>query len=531
VTPSGSDSNPGTLVFPMRSPSAAVLRAASTGKAVLVAWGRYAGPLDLAAGVSVFGGYAPDFSDRDPAAYPVVIESAGSVPGTPVLTCRGISADTTVDGLTIAGSDASAPGRGSTAIYLDGCSDRVRLQNLVVYAGRGADGLQGTSSSQNLARWGLSSLRDLEGAPGGWGVDGVITSSKNCTGVTASGGSSGRRYCPGAGNTVDGGAGGNATCPNSGCRNAVPCGNAGCTDYMSGGVCDMDAVLADAVPNPAAGDGSGPGAGAAGERTYDAVTNRNSCSFCDDNPTLAREGGTGGDGATGASGVGGGGCGGAGGAFDAAGGLWSAAGGAEGTTGTDGGGGGGGTCGSGYDVLADIPESCTDAIGGSGGGGGSGGCGAPGAGGGGGGGASIGVAVRLPAGIASGPMIEDVRVITAAGGDGGDGGQGATGGAGGAGAPGGRGTFWCTRRGGRGGDGGHGGAGGGGGGGCGGSVSGIHVIARGASAEAYRDALAAANPIEGLATPGAAGAGGFSPGATGSAGLEGTAEAVRLVNE
>jgi len=528
VTNSGADSNPGTLVFPMRTPSAAIARAASTGKAVLLAWGRYAGPIDLAAGVSVFGGYAPDFAERDPALFPVVIETVGGTPGAPLLTCRNITARTEVDGLTFAAGDATTSGQGSTAIYLDGCGPEVRLANLVVYSGRGADGLDGASSSQNLARWGMSSLRDLEGTAGGAGRDGVIAGSPECSGSRVTGGTNGARFCPGSGNTLDGGFGGDAACPVSGCSNGVPCGNAGCTDYTVGGVCDMDAVLAAARPNPAAGDGRGPGAGPAGERTYDAVTNRWSCSFCDDNPTLAREGGNGRSGGDGGTGFGGSGCAAPAGLFDTGQGLLAANGGGNGTDGTDGGGGGGATCGSGYDVIPGVAESCTDALGGSGGGGGSGGCGAPGADGGMGGGGSIGITVRLADGATNGPVIEDVQLLTAPGGNGGMGGQGATGGAGGAGGGGGRGTFWCTRRGGRGGDGGRGGAGGGGGGGCGGSVAGFLLVPRGGDVTAYAAELTAANSVEALASPGVGGAGGFSPGASGSTGFDGVSSAVLL---
>jgi hypothetical protein len=79
-----------------------------------------------------------------------------------------------------------------------------------------------------------------------------------------------------------------------------------------------------------------------------------------------------------------------------------------------------------------------------------------------------------------------------------------------------------------GGDGGDGGDGGGGGGGCGGSVSGFHIIASGVGARAYRDALESANHVEGLPAGGRGGPGGFSPGQSGTAGADGTAEAFRL---
>jgi len=529
VTPSGSDANPGTLVLPMRTIPAALARGAATGKSVLVAWGRYAGPVELVPGVGLFGGYAPDFSDRDPAIYPVVIENPAA-DGRPLLVGRGIAEATEVDGLTIRGSDATTPGAGATAVYLDRCGEAVRLSNLIVYAGRGADGAAGASSSQNLARWGLSSLRDLDGRAGAAGGDGIVAGTTRCRGLRVAGGAPGRRSCPGTGNVLDGGAGGDAVCPDTGCVVGEPCGNAGCEDFEVDGECDREAMLADAVPNPPAGDGSGPGAGAAGERTYDAII-REPTMLCIVGVSLPRVGGNGGRGMPGAPGTGGAGCTDAAGRFDESNGTWSAGGGGNGTAGADGGGGGGGTCGHGVDTILDGGPDFTDALGGSGGGGGSGGCGAPGADGGGGGGASLGVVVRLAPGATRGPALEGLQVLTAPGGNGGAGGQGAAGGGGGAGGDGGRGTYWCAARGGRGGDGGHGGAGGGGGGGCGGSVSGIHVVASSAAARSYADDLAAANTIDALASPGIGGPGGFSPGASGTPGADGTAEAVRLVVE
>ena len=67
----GSDTNPGTLAHPMRTLNAALARGRATGKDVLVSRGIYEGPLDVVGGVSIFGGYSPDFRDRDLALYPV----------------------------------------------------------------------------------------------------------------------------------------------------------------------------------------------------------------------------------------------------------------------------------------------------------------------------------------------------------------------------------------------------------------------------------------------------------------------------
>lgn len=528
VTPRGNDDDPGTLVFPMRTIPAALARARSEGKTVLVATGTYAGPIDLVAGVDLFGGYGPDFSDRDTDLYPTVIENVSGAGGVPAVRAANIRVATQVAGFTVRGSDATGRGQGSTTIHLRSSGPELVLDELIVQAGRGTHGADGADSSDNLAAWGLTSLLELEGRNGAEGSDGVEAPSWNCSGVVVSGGAQGRRFCPGSGYTVDGGRGGDAVCPNSGCTNGSPCGNAGCTDFFVGGVCDVDAVFAAAVPNPPAGYGSGPGGGAGGLLTYDAPTNRDTCHFCDDSPPLPREGQNGESGSSGTNGSGGFGCSDATGTFDTVSGRWHASNGGNARLGTDGSGGGGGTCGAGFEVIPWVTD-CNDHLGGSGGGGGSGGCGAPGASGGQGGGSSIGITIVLDPGEATGPTIRDVRIITASAGDGGDGGIGAAGGSGGAGAAGGWGNWWCARRGGRGADGGGGGAGGGGGGGCGGSVSGIHVIATVGGASDYRDALEASVDVASLASAGAAGAGGFSPGNMGSSGLAGTATEVRLV--
>ncbi len=519
VTTSGSDRNPGTLERPMRTIQAAIERARAAGKDVLVARGVYDGAVELVAGVSVFGGYRPDFRDRDLALFPVVLEHRGADGGTPVLSCRGIRSDTRVDGFIVEATDATVPGAGSTAVYLDRCGPQVRLSHLEIRAGRGADGVRGRSASDNLPPGFL--LEDLDGVAGSPGQPSPDVGS--CRRVP--GGAPGRHRCP-SGLDNSGGRGGDADCPAIGCFNGSPCGNAGCTDFTVGGVCDLDAVLARAVPNPAAEAGRGPAPGAAGELTYNAPTNRGACNFCDDNPTLPRNGGPGGDGLDGTDGAGGGGCS-SGPIVDLAAGRLRGGDGGSGTAGTDGSGGGGGTAGAGYAVIGGTGPGCTDRAGGAGGGGGSGGCGAPAADGGTGGGHSVGVVVRLGS-LRAGPSFEAVRIVTASGGDGGPGGQGASGGAPGSGANGGSAAFWCARTGGRGGDGGRGGAGGGGGGGCGGGSHGVVLVVSGGDFGAYLDALRTLT-IDETGVAGRGGAAGFSPGASGASGLDGSDEPIAVV--
>jgi len=515
VSTTGSDTNPGSLARPMRTLQAALARGRSEGKSVLVATGAYAG-FDVVAGVSIFGGYSPDFTDRDLDLYPVVLENLTARPGSPALRCRAIRTATRIEGFSVFGTDATGVSEGSTAVFSDGCDAAVSFAELLVLAGRAADGGRGDSSSDNLAEIGLASLDQLNGTNGAGGATGTPGGGV-CRAVV--GGSAGVKSCPGG--PVSGGAGGAADCGDPGCTNGSRCGNGGCTDYTVAGVCDIASVLRDAVANPAPGGGRGTGGGAAGELTYNAPTNRSICNFCDDNPTLGRFGGNGGDGTLGPNGGAGLGCAGLP-AFDSISGIASGGPGSDGSAGANGAGGGGASAGAGYLVIGGTSGDCASQSGGSGGGGGSGGCGAPRAEAGTGGGVSIGIAVRLGAGVPSGPSMSAVRVVTASGGEGGSGGIGAGGGSGGTGAPGGNGVHWCARSGGRGGDGGRGGAGGGGGGGCGGGSHGVYIVAAGADAIAYADALRTSVDIDATGVPGRGGAAGFSPGVSGTAGTNGS---------
>jgi hypothetical protein len=508
VSSQGSDGADGSSIAPLRSLDAAVRRAQAQGKPVLVAEGSY-GPLSIAAGVRVYGGYRIDFRARDPALYPSVLAAPSGSDGAPAVRCSGVSTSAVLDGFTVRGSDASSAGRGSTALLADGCSSAVSLVNLTVIAGRAADGAPGVDGAASAG----GGLAGLAGSPGSPGQSGGV--AQRCPSVP--GGSGGAKQC--GGRDVSGGAGGAGSCASSGCRLGSPCANAGCTDFTRNGVCDYTQVLRLAVSNPSPGAGSGEAPGEAADVTYNAPANRAACEFCDDNPTLPRQGGEGGAGAPGRSGLAGSGCTSAASiAFDSLG-RATALDGNGGGAGSDGSGGGGGSAGAGFDVLPGL--SCSSVPGGGGGGAGSGGCGAPGGSGGGGGGLSVGVLVRSGN---DAPTFTNVRVVTGAGGRGGDGGIGAAGGAGGRGAPGGGSAFWCARSGGRGGDGGDGGDGGGGGGGCGGASHGLVVDGGG---DALRARLASTLTIERAGVAGQGGLGGFSPSAAGSAGAAGSADPVR----
>jgi hypothetical protein len=510
VSSQGVDSQRGTSIAPLRTIAAAVAQARIQGKAVLVAEGSY-DPVTIVPGVRVYGGYRIDFRARDAALYPTIIEAGATADGAPVVTCTGVTAEAVLDGFTLRGTDAVTPGRGSTAVLLDRCGSAVRLENLTVLAASGADGQPGEDGAAHVA-----SLGALAGTAGGTGR---VSSSAGCPRVA--GGLAGQKLC-GDGD-VSGGAGGAAACTDAGCSQGVACANAGCSDFTSGGTCDYAAVLRLAVANPTPGIGSGAAGGSAGSPTYNAPTNRQSCSFCDDNPTLPRQGADGAAGGAGAPGLAGAGCGEGLLQFDAEGRARAGAG-SFGTQGTAGSGGGGGSAGAGFAVIRGTEAGCSDVPGGSGGGGGSGGCGAPAGGGGGGGGASIGIAIRTTF-SGEAPALVGVRVVTGAAGRGGDGGTGAAGGAGGRGAPGGTSAFWCARSGGRGGDGGDGGGGGGGGGGCGGASLGVYVS--GSGADTVRSRVAAGTEVERIGVAGQGGLGGYSPAAPGQAGSAGVVDSVR----
>ncbi len=526
VAKTGDDADPGTLEEPVLTIGQGIELAAPDGRTVVVAQGDYDEQVVLADGVSLFGGYRSDFGARDSYLYGVRVEHQSGPAGHPALVAQEIQAQTRVGGLTFAATDGLPPDRGSTAVLVRFCGPELVFEDLVVEAGVGADGVPGTSSAQILAALGVSPPSQLAGAAGGTGQGGVSAWSMNCSGVTRDGGAGGAKTCPVTQVSVSGGDGGDSTCPASGCSIGQPCGNGGCSDYMIGDTCDWEAVWAAAVPNTAASAGIGAAGGEPGEITYDAPTTIWGSSFCDDNPTLRRAGGNGKAGGKGGNGTGGAGATAAAATMDMVVGLWAAGDGAGGTAGVDGSGGGGGTQGNGYDALSGSGGS-SDRLGGAGGGGGSGGCGAPGATGGSGGGGSIGLLIILD-GSLQGPTASGVRVIPAKAGKGGAGGVGLAGGAPGPGGLGGTGNFWCARQGGKGGDGGAGGTGGGGGGGGGGSISGFHVLAPTFGAGPYLEALAAENTVDPLPAAAGGGAGGYAPGASGTAGAPGTATAFRV---
>jgi hypothetical protein len=517
VSPAGDDANSGIdPTHPVATLDRGVKVALSLARPVLVARGIYAGPLVLKPGLTLIGGYSPDFEVHDEVLYPVLIERAEVADGTPLLRCTDITVSSHVQGLTVAASDRAEPGQGNTAVLLDGCGPSVTLQNITVLAGRGGDGEHGADSSHQV------DLMSLTGEDGETGRPGNLLGTA-CPTLAA--GSGGAKMCD---FDVSGGDGGDAQCAVLDCDNtsSAACGNSGCTDYTVGDTCFLELAKAAATPNPPAQPGEGIAPGLAGAQTYDAPTNRGVCDFCDDNPSLLRNGQDGADGADGVDGDGGDACDGE--LHIDEHGRVTASAGQDGERGEDGSGGGGGSAGGGYSVIANTVGTCSSVSGGSGGGGGSGGCGAPGAAGGGGGGGSVGIVIRLRDNQDAGPTLQNIRVVSSAGGHGADGGLGARGGAGGVGAVGGLGSFWCARAGGRGGDGGNGGSAGGGGGGCGGPSIGILLAPGSADTTGYASGLSASVLIQVAGTVRQGGQGGFSPAQSGKPGQAGGTHTLRV---
>jgi hypothetical protein len=381
-------------------------------------------PLTVPTGVSLFGGYAPDWTrtpgdqtriDGNPIALsfqPVdmdaalvgfeVVAAAGNA-STAVSATAGGTGVLAIHDSGLFGGDATVGS--SSALHAAGLAG-LRLTDCIVAGGNGADALDGAD---------ITAPGDA-GADGTWGgdVDNPVPADQDWSLGGAGGALAGLPAHHRGGRGGDGGRSGNEPGEDGrdGGGGAGPAGDGG-----AGGWLDTAPLIDEAHAAQAGGDGQG---GAAGSR------------------------GAGGDGH-----------GDVGGLLNA----WLRADGADGAAGQPGYGGGGG---GGARSLAPLGGVLGSVEGTGGGGGGSGGAGGSGGSGGGGGGASIGV---LLVNVAQ-ALLEGDNIRSGGGGDGGDGGTGAPGGPGGAG--GGSAIRQGSLQGGAGGAGGIGGRGGGGGGGGGG---------------------------------------------------------------
>jgi hypothetical protein len=463
---------------------------------ILVATGQYHETIQLAEGVQLFGGYAPDFTSRDIVGYPTLI--VGPEPESAASAARGVvnavgvkTKRTVVAGFAIYGFDVgkhAAPGqhgKSTYAVYLQDCSDKMVLANNLIFGGRGGDGGHGAAGQPGAA-----------GGKGGDGLNSKECNTASCAGETQPGGGAGT-------NLACGGTHGN---PGAGADGS------------------MD-TQAHAEPSGINGRGGT-------NATYSADSSPQFANLCKYDCVI------GGDvngldaqaGANGQSGGGGVGCGtGLGSIVNSAGRPGPSAAGAAATPGRGGGGGGAGGC-----VVNRNRPSCTVGnrrgdLGATGGGGGAAGCGGGGGQAAGGGGGSFAVFVAFGSSPGALPAVFGNIIYV---GEGGAGGDGAFGGHGGLGGPGGYGgvttvVAWCGGYGGKGGRGGDGGPGGGAGGGCGGVAFGIAGNFIGTAAYDTRNAFV--QPVGSSGGPG--GAGGPSPAggaSNGSAGFNGASGVIHV---
>ncbi len=436
VAPGGTGD--GTRKRPLGSIQAAIsLFDPSNHDHILVATGLYTESVLLKAGVRIYGGYSPDFKNRDIVLNRSTIlapepdfSTIPELPGT--MNAKDITTKTVVAGLTIEGYDVSnspkSLGQPSYAIYVVNSNDQLLFINNQVIGGQGGPGASGASGQP--------------GNPGGSGGTGVA--AREC--LTPD--------CRTNNESDPGGLGGN----NPACAAAAGC-------------LGMPATGADTqtFPAPAAGCTYPIGGG---WNEY----NGSDAKFCKYDCTIHNSALNGLNGASastsGSPGVGGLGC--SNGAGSIISGKWVAAAAADGTNGTDGkgamGGSAGGTVRNSKAATCTVPTLGANYgdLGGSGGGGGAGGCG--GARGLRGGSAGASIAVFIASANGTYPRFTGMMIMLGSGGSGGNGGAGGAGGPGGNGGPGGAHTSvaWCAGYGGGGGDGSAGGDAGGGGGGCGG---------------------------------------------------------------
>jgi len=411
VSPLGNNANTGFYGSPVATIAQGILRAQQNGfSTVLIAAGFYAGVVDVAAGISLYGGYDANTWARAGTNNSVI---SGGIIGANVFGVRALNivVSTRLDLLVVTVGNAVSAGGSVYGVHVAGSNSALVLSRLRVTSGRGADGSDGSG-----------------GGAGGNANNGNVGST-GCDGCSSAGGGGGGGFSPCGRSGGGGGLGGYDNNP----------GGGGTTPF--GG-----------------GTGGGGGGGARGCST---------CSGCNGQTTgsiglAGTDGASGGNGPNGAAGSG---------AGSVASNLWQPGNGGTGSGGGDGfGGGGGGGGGGGADecyanvfVCVSV-NTCNRDRGGGGGGGGGGGCGGGGGNAGTGGGASFGIFLA-----GSSPTLDSNTITPGRGGDGGDGGGGGSLGSGGLFAGGGFGPddSGDGQRGGNGGNGGSGGAGGGGAGGVG----------------------------------------------------------------
>ena len=207
VSPTGSDSSPGTMAEPLLTIGAGISAALASGlDRVNIAAGRYEEHVDLESGVSLYGGYDPRDWSRDPQLLATRI--VGTVAGDPTVVGMSV-ADITLDGLWVQASDGSPASTSSYAVVLESSSG-VTITGSDLAAGRGASGAPGANGpggiageagdpgligdpdgSHGLGGVGGLSLCGAGGRGGRGGLEGANTGEPGLDGQGAGGGSGG----------------------------------------------------------------------------------------------------------------------------------------------------------------------------------------------------------------------------------------------------------------------------------------------------------------------------------------------------
>jgi len=240
VATSGNDTFPGTKAQPMLTISAAIGKAASTGKTqVYVSNGVYLGRVTLTKGISIFGGYSATNNWARSASNIATIRSNTLVGGRmTALEGFGINSATTVDRLTIETTSTSSTGASNYGIYCSGCT-ALTVKNSSITSGNAGPGSSGTVGGAG-GSGGIGSNGNngsCDGSNGGASVGG--TSPCGRTGGNGGAGGSEGNHSGGMGGTGLIGTSGGA--PGSGCDSGCFGGCSGSpgsngVDGTSGGV-------------------------------------------------------------------------------------------------------------------------------------------------------------------------------------------------------------------------------------------------------------------------------------------------------
>ncbi len=263
---------------------------------VLIAEGRYEQPITMSDGVSLFGGYSADFTQRNVGQHEVIVSSDAQR----TVSASGLRADTTLQGITVQGATLTGKdGRMSYAVWVKDSAQGLHLEQLIIRAGVGEQGKKGVAGEPQAC--------DARGGQGGEAYDCGASSGAlgDASGDPVRGGGAGeggRSNCPSA-------------CPLVG-SDGVTTGKSGTPGLdgsdAPGGLSAVDGIgtFADGQwigpvshDGPRGEHGTGGGGGGAG-----GTKRIRACFGCG---TIL--GGSGGDGAPGGCGGGGGGAGGAGG--------------------------------------------------------------------------------------------------------------------------------------------------------------------------------------------------------------------------